>query len=251
MHLKFSVFALLILILTACGAQDATETTIEPEAERTEQPASNSVSTLSTIRALASSDEPRELDMTRVDRSLENISPFRGLYLPEQRAQYDEIYQAVLSERGVRDRYEAELEASLTALGLSIFPEDLYYAMSCAAGIDIQGRREFITPYEATYNSKYWLYSAFAELDQRNDGSVAGFPEVVPGIERFPERRRDFDPHPAVEPYREQIYILYQLERDRQLQIDSDTANRTRVDACWRGQPAALRYYSSNSFAIR
>ena len=236
--------------IVSCAAEEPAPVPVET-AEREPAEPSAAVSSLSSIRAMASSDEPRELDMSLQDTSRESISPFRGLYLPEQRAAYDEIYETVRNEPGVRERYEAATQESLDQLGLSLTLPSLLYSMTCAAGIDVQGRREIISPYESTYNSKYWLYTAFAELDQRNAGSVAGFPEVVPGIERFPERRRDFTPAPAVSEYREQVYILYMLERDAQLEGDSRTLNARRVEECWNRQPPAVSYYGGNSFAVR
>lgn len=248
--LKLFWVAAICFGVTACAAEETAPPPAETTAAEPAEP-SAAVSSLSSIRALATSDEPRELDMSLQDTSRESISPFRGLYLPEQRAAYDAIYETVRDEPGVRERYEAATQESLNRLRLSLTLPSLLYSMTCAAGIDVQGRREIISPYESTYNSKYWLYTAFAELDQRNAGSVAGFPEVVPGIERFPERRRDFTPAPEVGEYREQVYILYMLERDDQLESDSRRLNANRVEACWDRQPPALSYYGGNSFAVR
>lgn len=107
-----------------------------------------------------------------------------------------------------------EADTYLQRLGLNMSKPEFLGILKCSAALTAQGRMGNAPVFESQYAAKFWAYGVFAQLDNRHDGSVGGFPEEVPGIEKFPEKKRDFKPAADVEPYRKAAYFSYRFLLD-------------------------------------
>lgn len=230
---RIALSALIVLSVAGCGpAQEPPQT--EPAAAPETTPKGKS---MADILKRVESDEPRDAEMSGIDPAAKNLSPFRGFYAADVRDAYEAKYQELKDIDGEKIKWIAAANQSLHDLGLRLEPVQYKYTLECAAAFVIRGRLGEEKVSDAQMNARMWTNAFFIEIDQRNEGSVAGVPEQIPGIEKFPERKRDFTPDPGVEPYREQTFMSYRFIEDEWSDPSKKSAVLKRAKECDDGLP--------------
>ncbi len=242
----FAALASCLTLLAAC--KEKVETPVpSPTSSAVPQTSSGG---FSSVLNRINSDAPKVEVTNGIDPAAQNISPFRGIYSPDARAAYEAEYLKIKDVPGARDKYLKDTRTSITNLRLAFGLDAYIYVLDCAAALDVRGRLGQAKVMEAQYNSKFWMYSAFAELDARHRGSVGGLPEQVPGIEKFPDKKVEFDPGPFVEPYRLQTYINYRFIRDEALKKANQALTLGRAKKCDEVNPPEIEHYGGWSFTL-
>lgn len=230
-----------VLCLTACGADQTTIKT--PEASEAAPATAPKGPSLGDIMKRVESDEPPPEVDSGEDPAVKNMSPFRGIYTSDQRDVYEAAFQEIRDQPGQREFWLEQAETSLKGLNLNLKMQSYLRAMQCASAYETRGRQGEGKLFDAQYASKFWINALFVQLDSRNPGSVGGFPEQVPGIERFPDKKRDFTPEPGVEPYRKQAFINYRFIQEDDRKPEGRKAALDRAKSCDGSLPPEVGQY--------
>lgn len=234
----------LCLVAVCMGGCGDNQTTIKAteSAEASPSAAPKGPSLGDIMKRVESDEPPPEVDPGE-DPAVKNMSPFRGIYTSDQRDVYEAAYQQLKDQPGQREYWLEQAEASLRTLNLNLKMQSYLRAMQCASAYETRGRQGEGKLFDAQYASKFWINALFVQLDSRNPGSVGGFPEQVPGIERFPDKKRDFTPEPGVEPYRKQAFINYRFIQDDDRKPEGTKAALDRAKTCDGSLPPEIGQY--------